>query len=313
MSDRSATGAAGADADLRGILLMIAAMAGFALEDALVKVAVRSLPPGEVLVLLGLGGASVFAALARRDGTVLLAADVLSRTMRVRAVFEVVARLFYFLAVAFIPLSTATAIMQATPVLMVLGARVAFGEQVGARRWCAVLLGFAGVLVVLRPTADDFSPLSLLAVLGMVGFAGRDLASRAAPASFGTRRLGFLGFLAIAFAGLLYSVWDHGIRGGGTPTLPDGRTALVIAGAVLVGVLAYAALMRSLRTGGLAAVAPFRYSRIFFGVGAGILFFGERPDPVMLLGCAIVLAAGLLVALEGRTRRGGRGLDDGPV
>lgn len=291
--------------DLRGILLMIAAMAGFAVEDSLVKIAARSLPPGEVLLLLGTGGALVFAALARRDGTALFGADVLSRTMVVRAVFEVIARLFYFLAVAFTPLSTATAIMQATPLLMVLGASIFFGERVTGRRWCAILLGFVGVLVVLRPTADDFSPLSLLAVAGMIGFAGRDLASRAAPASFGTRRLGFLGFLAIALSGLLYTGWDQVFRGGGALVLPDRGTIAVIAAAVSVGVLSYAALMRSLRTGEISAVAPFRYTRIFFGVGAGVLLFDERLDAVMLIGCAIVLAAGLLVALDARSPRPG--------
>ena len=295
--------APGDPANLRGILLMVAAMAGFALEDSLVKIAARSLPPGEVLLLLGLGGALLFAALARRDGIALFGADVLSPTMRVRALFEVIARLFYFLAVALTPLSTATAIMQATPVLVVVGASVWFGERVGWRRWGAVATGLLGVLVVLRPTAEDFSPLSWLAVAGMIGFAGRDLASRAAPPSFGTRRLGFFGFLAIAVAGGLYTLWDRLVLGGGAFVVPDRPTLAVLAAAILIGALAYAALMRALRTGEITAVAPFRYTRIFFGVGAGVLFFDERLDTVMLTGCAIVLAAGLLVAWDVRSPR----------
>jgi drug/metabolite transporter (DMT)-like permease len=282
---------------------MVAAMAGFALEDSLVKIAARSLPPGEVLLLLGLGGALLFAGLARRDRIALFGADVLSPTMRVRALFEVIARLFYFLAVALTPLSTATAIMQATPVLVVVGASLWFGERVGWRRWIAVATGLLGVLVVLRPTAEDFSPLSLLAVAGMIGFAGRDLASRAAPPSFGTRRLGFFGFLAIAVAGGLYMLWDRLVLGGGAFVVPDRPTLAVLAAAILIGALAYAALMRALRTGEITAVAPFRYTRIFFGVGAGVLFFDERLDTVMLTGCAIVLAAGLLVAWDVRSPR----------
>jgi drug/metabolite transporter (DMT)-like permease len=282
---------------------MVAAMAGFALEDSLVKIAARSLPPGEVLLLLGLGGALLFAGLARRDRIALFGADVLSPTMRVRAIFEVIARLFYFLAVALTPLSTATAIMQATPVLVVVGASLWFGERVGWRRWIAVATGLLGVLVVLRPTAEDFSPLSLLAVAGMIGFAGRDLASRAAPPSFGTRRLGFFGFLAIAVAGGLYTLWDRLVLGGGAFVFPDRPTLVVLTAAILIGALAYAALMRSLRTGEITAVAPFRFTRIFFGVGAGVLFFDERLDAIMLTGCAIVLAAGLLVAWDVRSPR----------
>lgn len=299
----AATGTPGREGDLRGILWMVAAMAGFALEDSLVKIAARSLPPGEVLLLLGLGGMLVFAGLARRDRTPLFGPDVLSRTMVVRAVFEVIARLFYFLAVALTPLSTATAIMQATPILVVLGASLYFGERVGWRRWCAVAIGLVGVLVVLRPTSGDFSPLSLLAVAGMIGFAGRDLASRAAPPSFGTRRLGFFGFLAIAVAGLLYTLWDRFVLGGGAFVMPDRGAAAAIAAATLIGASAYAALMRSLRTGQISVVAPFRYTRIFFGVGAGVLLFGERLDAVMLMGCAIVVAAGLLVAFDARAPR----------
>jgi drug/metabolite transporter (DMT)-like permease len=298
-----APGAIGGQDDLRGILLMVAAMAGFALEDSLVKIAARSLPPGEVLLLLGLWGALLFALLARRDGTALFGADVLSPTMQVRAVFEVVARLFYFLAVALTPLSTATAIMQATPVLVVIGASLWLGERVGWRRWCAVAVGLIGVLVVLRPTAEDFSPLSWLAVAGMVGFAGRDLASRAAPPSLGIRRLGFFGFLAIAVAGLLYTMWDRFVLGGDALVVPDAPAATAIAAATLVGALAYAALMRALRTGEISVVAPFRYTRIIFGVGAGVLLFGEPLDAVMLSGCAIILAAGSLVAFDARSPR----------
>jgi drug/metabolite transporter (DMT)-like permease len=223
--------------------------------------------------------------------------------MRVRALFEVIARLFYFLAVALTPLSTATAIMQATPVLMVVGASLWFGERVGWLRWSAVATGLLGVLVVLRPTAEDFSPLSLLAVAGMIGFAGRDLASRAAPSSFGTRRLGFFGFLAIAVAGGLYTLWDRLVLGGGAFVVPDRPTLAILAAAILIGALAYAALMRALRSGEITAVAPFRYTRIFFGVGAGVLLFDERLDAVMLIGCAIVLAAGLLVAWDVRSPR----------
>jgi drug/metabolite transporter (DMT)-like permease len=205
--------------------------------------------------------------------------------------------------VALTPLSTATAIMQATPVLVVVGASLWFGERVGWRRWIAVATGLLGVLVVLRPTAEDFSPLSLLAVAGMIGFAGRDLASRAAPPSFGTRRLGFFGFLAIAVAGGLYTLWDRLVLGGGAFVFPDRPTLVVLTAAILIGALAYAALMRSLRTGEITAVAPFRFTRIFFGVGAGVLFFDERLDAIMLTGCAIVLAAGLLVAWDVRSPR----------
>ncbi|MFZ2989230.1 EamA family transporter, partial [Ideonella sp.] len=150
--------------NLRGILWMVTAMAAFALEDALIKQVTRTLPVGEFMMAFGLGGALLFALAARRSQTRLFIPEVLSPAMRVRAGFELVGRLFYVLAVALTPLSATTVILQATPVLVVLGGSLVFKERVGALRWAAVVAGLAGVLIILRPGADAFSPLSLLAL-----------------------------------------------------------------------------------------------------------------------------------------------------
>ena len=98
--------------NLAGILWMVAAMGVFAIEDALVKAAAAHLPVAEVLVLFGLGGACLFAVAAAIGREPVFGADILSRPMRVRACFEVTARLFYVLALALTPLSATTAILQ---------------------------------------------------------------------------------------------------------------------------------------------------------------------------------------------------------
>lgn len=289
--------------NLKGIALMVIAMAAFTLEDAFIKRAVRELPFGQVLLLIGIGGTVFFAALPQRDGSPLLQPAAFSRVMWLRAVFDLIGRVFFLLAVALTPLSSATAILQATPVLVVLGGSLYFGERVGWVRWAAVAGGLVGVLIVLRPGASDFSALSLLTVIGMIGFAGRDLVSRAVPASLGTRHLGFYGFLTVIVAGLLYTAYD-----GRAFVWPSTSLACLIPGAVLASICAYAALMKAMRTGEIAAVTPFRYSRLLFGVGAGVVLFDERVDAPMLLGCAVIVMAGLLIAWDGRRRvRGARG------
>lgn len=287
-----------AQANLKGIAWMVLAMAAFALEDALVKRAARELPLAEVLMLFGAGGAVVFAAWGARGASPLLHPYVRSRAMAVRAVFELTGRLFYVLAIALTPLSSATAILQATPVLVVLGAKVFFNEQVGWRRWCAVAVGLAGVLIVLRPASSDFSWLSMLTVVGLVGFAGRDLASRAVPSSLETRHLGFYGFSTVILAGALYALWEQRAF-----VMPNGQLALLMAAAVAVGALAYAALMKAMRTGDIAAVTPFRYTRLLFGVALGALVFDEGVGARMAWGCLVILAAGLLIAWDGWQRR----------
>lgn len=284
--------------NFKGICWMVAAMGTFALEDALVKAAARQLPIGQLLMMFGLGGMLAFVAFPRRGGVGLLHVAARSKAMLVRAGFEFIGRLFYVLAIALTPLSSATAILQATPVLVVLGASVYFGEKVGWRRWVAVVMGLVGVLVVLRPAAADFSWLSLLTLVGMAGFAGRDLASRAVSPLLSTRHLGFYGFLTVVAAGAVYGVWD-----GRAPVVPTLASAAAVAGAVMIGVLAYACLMKAMRTGDISTVTPFRYTRLLFGVGLGVVAFNETVDSAMLLGCAIIAGAGLFIAWSGRRRR----------
>ncbi|AVO38521.1 DMT family transporter [Pukyongiella litopenaei] len=282
-------------ANLLGSIWMVAAMAAFAIEDAFLKAASITVPIGQVLILFGLGGAAVFATLARFNGEALFDPDVLSRPMRIRAVFEIVGRLFYGLAIALTPLSAATVILQATPLVVVAGAALVFGERVGWRRWLAIVTGLVGVVAIVQPGTDSFSALSILAVLGMIGFAGRDLASRAAPIALSTRILGLYGFLAIVLAGAIYSAWQ------GAPLVVPATGAWGhLAAAVLAGVVGYSCLMTAMRTGEVSAVTPFRYSRLLFGVGFGIAFFGESLSASMLVGSGLIVLSGLFILWRGR-------------
>ena len=278
-----------------GACWMVAAMAAFAIEDALIKVAAAAVPIGQILVIFGAGGALVFALIAVLRGEPLFVPDVLSPSMLVRVVCEITGRLFYVLAVAFIPLSTATVILQATPLVVVIGAVVVFGERVGWRRWVAILIGLTGVVLIIQPGTEEFSALSWLAVIGMLGFAGRDLASRAAPATVSTLLLGVYGFLSVVLAGVIYAVWE------GAPfVVPMRDDAAALGGAVLAGVAAYGFLMKAMRTGEISAVTPFRYTRLIFGVTLGLLVFGEVLSVPVLLGSLLIVVSGLFILWRGK-------------
>jgi drug/metabolite transporter (DMT)-like permease len=266
---------------------MVAAMAGFAVEDMSLKAAARELPVGEILILFGSLGMAAFATLARRRGERLVAPALRSRPILVRAGFESAGRLFYTLAIALTPLSSASAILQATPLVVVAGAALLLGERVGWRRWLAIGIGFTGVLVILRPGLAAFTPLSLLAVLGMLGFAFRDLATRAAPPVFSNRQLGAWGFAAMLPAGAALLAVSGGAR------LPSPSALALVLAAGTVGVGAYWALTIAMRTGEVATVTPFRYTRLVFAMILGTLVFSERPDAATLAGSAIVVATGL--------------------
>jgi drug/metabolite transporter (DMT)-like permease len=284
----------GREANLRGSLFMTAAMAGFAVEDMFLKAAAKHMPVGEVITLFGLGGTIAFILLTLRRGETPFPAALRSRPLLVRSCFEITGRLFYSLAIALTPLSVASAILQATPLVVVAGAAIIFGETVGWRRWAAIVTGFAGVLIIIRPGLEGFDALSILTVIGLIGFAGRDLATRAAPPALSNMQLGVVGFAMLTIAGAIILTVNGDYR------TPDATGLLLTLCATSVGVFAYSALTSAMRTGEVSAVTPFRYTRLLFALILGVAVFHERPDQWTLIGSAIVVASGIYIL----TRRG---------
>lgn len=275
---------------------MVAAMAGFAIEDMFLKSAAQTLPVGEILILFGGAGMLVFAALAKQRGERVLHPAILTPVILIRALFEVTGRLFYTLAIALTPLSNASAILQATPLVVIAGAALVFGERVGWRRWTAVLVGFIGVLIILRPGLEGFTPLTLLAVIGTIGFAGRDLATRAAPPVLSNFQLGVYGFAMMVPAGAALLGFSGGAQ------VPDGYSAADLICATAIGVSAYYALTRAMRTGDVSVVTPFRYTRLIFAMILGMAVFAERPDLMTIAGSVLIVASGVYALLRSRRR-----------
>src|SRR6056297_1156247 len=165
--------------NLRGSVLMVVAMAGFALEDMFIKRLSLDLPVGQILVFLGTGGAVIFGLGALARGHRLFSRDLLAGQVLLRNLGELIGTIGFVTALALTPLSSASAILQATPLALTLGAALFLKEAVGWRRWSAILVGFAGVLMVIRPGLEGFEPASLFAVQAVFGLAMRDLATRA--------------------------------------------------------------------------------------------------------------------------------------
>lgn len=282
--------------NLRGSLFMVLAMAGFAFEDAFLKAASQHLPLGIVVTLMGALGMVMFAALALARGDRPIPAILASRVMLWRSLSEIIGRLFYALALALTPLSQTSAILQATPLVVVLGASWLFGEKIGLQRWLLIIAGFLGVLIIIRPGLEGFSALSLLAVAGLLGFAGRDLATRAAAPALTNAQLGVAGFLVLMLSGVIILLVVQ-------PAISlNGLGLGMTAGAAVFGVLAYAALTQAMRTGEVGVVTPFRYSRLLFALVLGYLVFGERPDALTLLGSAVIVACGVVILSQSRRR-----------
>jgi len=270
----------------RGSLFMVAAMANFALEDALIKYAATGIPVGQIMVFIGLFGLTAFSLQSLRAGQSPLPRQLVTKVMVIRSAFEMLGRVFYALAITHTPLTSASAILQATPLLVVLGAAVMFGEKVGAKRWALILLGLMGVMLIIRPSGSDFTPLSLLAVAGMIGFAGRDLATRAAKPNLSNAQLGSAGFLMLTLSGAL-------VMGFSPLKMPEATALPALFTAALFATFGYAALTTAMRTGDVATVTPFRYTRLIFAMVFGVVLFGESPTPLTLIGAGLIVACGV--------------------
>ena len=281
-----------------GSFLMVVAMATFAVEDSVIKIVSSALPVGQILFLLGVGGALTFAGMSLILRKEILSYGVFTGPMHFRVVSEVIGRVFYSSALALTPLASSTMILQATPLVVAVGAAVLFKEKVSALRWAAVLLGFFGVLIIVNPSSDSFSLLSILAVIGMLGFAGRDLASRAVPKSLNIFTLGVHGFISIALSGIVLTLYHS------SPIIwPDFRSWLYLLLGIFLGTIGYSTLISAMRIGEVSAITPFRYSRIIFGIAIGVFFFGESISFTAALGCGlIVLSSFIVLHPSGRNR-----------
>ncbi len=289
--------------NLRGILLMVAAMAGFSVEDAFIKAASATVPVGQILLLIGVGGTLVFGMLARVQGARLVSPVFLLRPVLLRNASEMLGTMCFVSAIAISPLSVVSAILQATPLAVTLGAALFLGAEVGWRRWTAILVGFAGVLFIVRPGAAGVDLGSLLAVAGVFLLAARDLATRAVPAHVSSTVLATYGFASVIPAGLILLA----VSGGAL--VPEPNAMLFIAGALTIGVFAYYAIIAALRMGDIAVITPFRYSRLLFAAAIGMAVFGERPDALTWLGAALIIGSGLYTILrEARLARASRTL-----
>lgn len=278
---------------LKGPLLMVAAMAGFAIEDAFVKVLAIDLPPGQIALALGAGGALAFWVALRRAGEPLFHPSALKGAALLRNLSEMGAAMCMILGVALVPLSIVSSILQAMPLVVTMGAAVFLGEAVGWRRWSAIGLGFVGVLLILRPGTEGFDSLALIPLLAVVFLSIRDIATKRVPDGISALQLSGWGFLAVIPGGVLLLL----LRGE-VPVMPNTMQSVLLVANVAIGVVAYMMLVLSTRAGNIAATTPFRYSRLVFAMLLGVIFFGERPDAWTLTGSAIIVVAGLYTLMR---------------
>lgn len=274
--------------NIRGAAFMVFAMFCFAVEDALIKALAGAIPAGQVLGIICFGGFLAFLAWSVLKGEPLWQPAYADPKVVMRSLCEVIGSCFFVSALALIPLTTASAVIQATPLVVAMGAALFLGQSIGWRRWLAIVVGFIGVLIIIRPGMDGFVPATLLAVGGMFGLAARDLITRSLTVTLSGPQLGIHAFGMVTPAAFILVLLQ-----GQTPIMPTaGQWALLGAG-VAIGMLAYLAIIAATRKGNAGIISSFRYSRMIFALIVGYIAFTEIPDAATLIGATIIIASGI--------------------
>ncbi len=272
-----------------GVALMILAMAGFTLTDMYMKQAAGVMPVGQVLMVLGAVGGIVFAFICSLRGCLIFDADFFLPPVLLRNLAEVIGSVCYVTALSRIDLSTASAILQATPLAVTLGAILFMHEQVSWQRWAAILSGFVGVLIIIRPGSSTFDPNALWAVVGMIVLSVRDLSTRAIPARIPSLKIATYGMSSLFPAGFALML----LQGQGAPKMVDATGTMILTGACATAIFGFWTITAAMRMGEISLVAPFRYSRILFALAVGFMVFNERPDLWTILGAFMTIVAGI--------------------
>jgi drug/metabolite transporter (DMT)-like permease len=283
--------------NLRGIALMVLSTGVFACNDALLKLATEGLPAFQVLFMRGVSATLWCLPLVLLTGNGRKLKLMLDKWVLLRNSFEFIAVITFIFALANMPIADITALGQISPMLLLLGVSLIYGEKIGAMRMVLIALGFVGALLVAQPGASGISPYVVLGFASALAVAGRDIVGR--------RISGNVPALVVAFCTLVLVMVGSGVlmvifETWQAPTL---RHILLLAASGLLLAAGHFLIFLAYRTGATAAVAPFYYMFTVWAVISGILVFGSFPNPLAIAGIVLILISGVAIVLLDERRR----------
>jgi drug/metabolite transporter (DMT)-like permease len=274
---------------------MLAAMAAFVVNDSLVKLLTADLAVPQLIAVRGLMATGLLGALGWWRGLSFSLRILSEPLVMLRTFGDVTCTLFYISALGSLPLANASAIFQALPLTVTLGAALFLQELVGWRRWSAIGVGFVGVLIIVRPGLAGFTSASLYVLASVICAAIRDLATRRLPLEIPSLLVSVVACLGVTITGALL------VPATGWVPLTRGHLGMLGLAAVMIGV-GYVFIVSAMRVGDMGFVAPFRYSVLLFALLIGFFCFGDVPDAFVLLGSLIVVLSGGYTLYRERVR-----------
>ncbi len=272
----------------RGILAMSLAMALFIANDALVKQVSASLPGPQLIFIRGLMATSLVLIMAQAMGHLKNWRMLLNSKLWLRGAVDAMASLTYLTAVFHLPLGNATAINLASPLFITVFAIFFFKEQVTLQRGALILLGFAGVLLVVQPSTEGFSSYAWICVLATLLHATRDTLTRAIGLHVPSLLITLSTAVSVALAAGSITLTQAWVP------VTNSSLALLFCASLFLS-LAYYFLIVAMRSGEISLVAPFRYSGLLFALLIGYVVWDEVPNQLAWLGIALLVISGLLI------------------
>lgn len=286
----------GLSPNVRGSLYMVIGSLGYVTNDALIRAATdEGLDVYQALFLRGLAMSAIFAAATRMRGPG-LRRDQLSRPLVLRVVAELIGTALFFGALVQLEFANAQTILLIVPFAVTVVAALVFGESVSRRQYAAVLAGFVGVLLVVQPATDGFSVWSIAVVGAAAMLTIREFATRSVPTDVPASSIALVTAVGITvMTGVIAT-----FTGWNAITL---RALVLVLCACVCLVVGYVFTIETVRVGDLGVSAPFRYTTLLGAVVFGYVLFDEIPNALTIVGCSIIVLAGLwAIALDRNAR-----------
>ncbi len=277
-------------ANTTGAIYMMLSMAGFVLNDAMMKLVFAQLGLFQAITLRGAMAFVLMFLLCWLSGGLRLSrgiGETIGQKMLIlRTIGEVGGTFFFLTALQHMPIANVTAVLQVLPLTITFAAALFLGEKVGWRRYGAIAVGFVGVLFILKPGTSDFNFFAIYALIATGFITMRDLATRQMPDFVPST------FISLITAG---AVLGFGLLGSLTETWVAVGPASwgLLAGAASILMCGYLFSILAMRHGEVSFVAPFRYSILLWALLIGAFVFDEIPDAWALFGAALVVGSGL--------------------
>ena len=268
---------------------MVLAMVNFVLNDTMIKLVGTSLPTGEMIAIRGFIAAVFIAAICASRGVLSSLPHLRSKSVLARASLDLIATILFITALMHMHIANLTAVMQAVPLAVACLSVVFLGEKVGWRRSTAIVLGFIGVLLIVKPAPGSLTRYDLFALLIVIAVALRDIVTRHIPLRVPTLIIALANATFVTAGGAVLALFQDFV-------MPQAwQFGYLGAAAIFLGT-GYMFMVATLRLGDLSATAPIRYSIMLFAIKSGVLVFGEYPDWLASAGMVLIAATGLYAA-----------------